>query len=85
VPSGNTNFAQVNDPALNKQMQAAEQLTDPSSRATAWASLDKQITSQAYVVTWLWDNEVGFHSSNVNGVQWPFNGQDWDLTASSLK
>jgi peptide/nickel transport system substrate-binding protein len=85
VPTGNTNMAQVNDPNLNKQMQAAEQLTDPTARANAWASLDKQITSQVYVVTWLWDNAVGFFSTNVNGVQWPFNGGSWDLTASSLK
>ncbi len=85
VPSGNTNMSQVNNPTLNTQMQAAEQLTDPAARATAWANLDKEITSQVYVVTWLWDNEVGFHSTNVQGVQWPFNGNDWDLTASSLK
>ncbi len=85
VPSGNTNMSQVNDPTLNTQIQAAEQLTDSRSRASAWANLDKEITSQVYVVTWLWDNEVGFHSTNVQGVQWPFNGNDWDLTASSLK
>ncbi len=85
VPSGNTNMAQVNVPALNTQMQAAAQLTNTAARATAWANLDKEITSQVYVVTWLWDNEVGFHSTNVQGVQWPFNGNDWDLTASSLK
>jgi len=85
IPSGNSNMSQVNVPALNTQMQAAEQLTDATQRASAWANLDKEITSQVYVVTWLWDNEVGFHSTNVNGVQWPFNGNDWDLTASSLK
>jgi peptide/nickel transport system substrate-binding protein len=85
VPSGNTNMAQANDPTLNAQMRKAEQLTDPTARANAWAALDKAITAQAFVVTWLWDNEVGFHSTNVNGVQWPFNGNTWDLTASSLK
>jgi peptide/nickel transport system substrate-binding protein len=85
VPSGNTNMAQANDPTLNKQMQAAALLTNPTARADAFAALDKAITGQAFVVTWLWDNEVGFHSTNVNGVQWPFNGNTWDLTASSLK
>ncbi|MGI8864063.1 MAG: ABC transporter substrate-binding protein [Solirubrobacteraceae bacterium] len=85
VPSGNTNMSQANDPALNKQMQAAAQIIDPTARADAWAKLDKEITSQVYVITWLWDNEVQFASSNVHGVIWPFNGEDWDLTASSLK
>ena len=48
-------------------------------RANAWANLDKEITGQVYVIPWLWDNEVGFDSKNVNGVQWTFNGGDWDL------
>jgi peptide/nickel transport system substrate-binding protein len=85
VPSGNVNVSQANDPTLNAQMNKAEQITDPAARANAWAALDKAVTGQVYEVTWLWDNEVGFHSSNVNGVQWSFNGNDWDLTSSSLK
>jgi len=85
VPAGNSNMAQANDPVLNAQMNKAEQLIDPTTRAAAWAQLDKEITGSVYVVPWLWDNEVGFFSSNVNGVQWAFNSNDWDLTASSLK
>ena len=85
VPSGNTNTSQANNPVLNKQMDEAEELTNAEARANAWAKLDKEITGEAYVVTWLWDNEVGFTSKNVVGVKWPFNGGDWDLTASSLK
>ncbi len=85
VEAGNTNTSQANNPVFNKQMDEAEQLIDPTARAEAWAKLDKEITGEVFVITWLWDNEVGFNSSNVNGVQWPFNGGDWDLTASSLK
>ncbi len=85
VPSGNTNMSQANDPVLNKQMDAAEQIIDPTARATAWANLDKQVTAQVFVVTWLWDNDVTFSSKNVNGVNSNFANGDWDLTASSLK
>jgi peptide/nickel transport system substrate-binding protein len=85
VPTGNTNISQFNDPSLNAQMNKAEQLTDPTQRANAWGTLDKMIAGQVPVITWLWDNEVGFTSKNVKGVKWDFNGQDWDLTASSLK
>jgi len=85
VPAGNTNTPQANSPVLNRQMDEAEQLTQPEARANAWAKLDKEVTREAYVVTWLWDNEVGFTSKNVHGVKWPFNGGDWDLTASSLR
>jgi peptide/nickel transport system substrate-binding protein len=85
VPAGNTNMAQANDPSLNKQMDAAESLTDPTQRAQAWGKLDKEVTGQAFVITWLWDNEIPFTSKDVNGVIWKFNGGDWDLTNSSLK
>lgn len=82
VPAGNTNMAQANDPALNAEMNKAEQLTDPTQRADTWGGLDKAITAQAFVDVWLWDNEVGYTSKNVHGVQWSFNGNDWDLTSS---
>lgn len=85
VPSGNTNMAQLNDPTLNAQMDKAEQLTDPTQRANAWAALDKEIAGQVPVVTWLWDNNVNSFSSNVKGVDWAFNGNTFDLTSSSLK
>jgi peptide/nickel transport system substrate-binding protein len=85
VPAGNANMNQANDPVLNAQMDKSEQLTDLNQRADAWGQLDKQVTGEAFGVDWLWDNEVSFSSSNVNGVNWNFNGGDWDLTNSSLK
>jgi peptide/nickel transport system substrate-binding protein len=85
ISAGNTNTSQANNPLLNAQMDAAERLVEPAARAAAWGKLDREITGEVFVVPWLWDNEVGFHSSNVVGVQWNFNGGDWDLTASSLK
>jgi peptide/nickel transport system substrate-binding protein len=84
VPSGNVNSAQVDDPKLNAAMDKAETLIDPAARAKAWAEVDKQVTNQAYLNVWLWDNQVNFTSKNVNGVKSKFNSA-WDLTFSSLK
>jgi peptide/nickel transport system substrate-binding protein len=84
VPVGNTNFAQANDPSLNAQMNAAEQITDVSQRAAAWGKIDQGVTAQAFMVPWLWDNEVTFASKNVHGVNWNFNGNAWDFTNSYL-
>jgi peptide/nickel transport system substrate-binding protein len=82
VPTGNVNAAQANDPSLNAQMNAAEQITDPTQRAAAWGKLDKEVTAQAYVVPWLWDNEVTFASKNIHGINWAFNANAWDLANS---
>jgi peptide/nickel transport system substrate-binding protein len=85
VQSGNVNTAQANDPAFNARMDKAEELTDPAARAKAWGQLDRDLTGQVYYITWLWDNEVNYTSTNVKGVQSKFNGSAWDLTYSSLK
>jgi peptide/nickel transport system substrate-binding protein len=84
VPSGNVNYPQLNDPKINADMTKAEQLTDQNQRNAAWARIDDEITSGAYVVMWIWDNDVNIESKNVNGVQSKFNSS-WDVTYTSLK
>ncbi|HEX8073344.1 MAG TPA: ABC transporter substrate-binding protein [Thermoleophilaceae bacterium] len=83
--TGNVNTAQVNDPQLNAKIDKAKTLTDPAANAKAWADLDREVTDQAYFVAWLWDNNVGLQSSDMNGVSSKFNSGDFDLTFSSLK
>jgi peptide/nickel transport system substrate-binding protein len=84
VPTGNTNTGQLNVPALNQQMNAAEQLISPTQRAAAWGKLDKEVTALVPVVPWLWDNEVTFASKDVHGVNWGFANNGWDLANSWL-
>jgi peptide/nickel transport system substrate-binding protein len=85
VPAGNVNSAEANDPKFNARISAAASITDAAKRAQTYGQLDKDLTGQVYYVTWLWDNEVNFTSTNVKGVQNSFNGNAWDLTYSSLK
>ncbi|HEX6712887.1 MAG TPA: ABC transporter substrate-binding protein [Thermoleophilaceae bacterium] len=84
VPSGNVNYPQLNDPEINKMMDDARTLTDQAERDKAWAAIDDKITAGAYVVMWIWDNDVTLRSKNVNGVQSKFNAS-WDVTYTSLK
>jgi peptide/nickel transport system substrate-binding protein len=85
VPTGNVNTAQVNDPKLNAQIDRAIHLSDPNAAAKAWGELDKEVTDQAYFVNWLWDNNVGLESTNMNGVSSKFNSGAYDFVFSSLK
>jgi peptide/nickel transport system substrate-binding protein len=85
VPSGNVNFAQVDDPAINAAIAKAKQITDPAAAAKAWGDLDKKVTDQSYFVTWLWDNEVVVASKNVKVVTTKFNSSAADLVFSALK
>jgi peptide/nickel transport system substrate-binding protein len=85
VPSGNVNSAEVNDPQLNAKIEKAKQITDPDASAKAWGALDKEITGQAYFIPWLWDNNIGLQSKNMNGVSSKFNSGAFDLAFSSFK
>jgi hypothetical protein len=59
-------------------------LSDPAERAQAWAKIDRQITEQAPVVSWLWDKTPLLRSADVNGAASEFNSA-WDLAWTSLK
>jgi peptide/nickel transport system substrate-binding protein len=84
VAVNNSNWPQLNVPAINNAMDKAEQLTDDQSRAKAWGDIDKQITEQSPAIPWLWDKTTGIESKNVNGVINKFNAS-WDLAFTSLK
>jgi peptide/nickel transport system substrate-binding protein len=84
LPTGNSNWSQLDDKALNEQMNAAKLLTDPKERAQAWADIDKKITDLAPAIDWIWDKTPLIRSENVVGVASQDNGQ-WDLSFTSIK
>ncbi|WP_081686485.1 ABC transporter substrate-binding protein [Candidatus Solirubrobacter pratensis] len=83
LDQGNSNWPQLDDPAINKAMDDAETLP-ADQRAAAWANIDKMVTEQAAAIPWLWDKQALIISPNVNGVATQFNAQ-WDLNFTSLK
>jgi peptide/nickel transport system substrate-binding protein len=83
-PQFNSNWPELDDPAINKAMDEAAVLSDPAERAQAWAKIDRQITEQAPVVSWLWDKTPLLRSADVNGAASEFNSA-WDLAWTSLK
>ncbi len=84
IPQNNSNWSELDDPAINKAMDDAALLTDPQQRADAWAKIDRMVTEQAPVIPWIWDKTPLLRSANVNGVANQFNSQ-WDLAWTSLK
>ena len=84
LPQGNSNWSQLDDSALNEQMNAAKTLTDPAERAQAWAEIDKKVTELAPAVNWIWDKTPLIRSENVVGVANNDNGQ-WDLAFTSIR
>ena len=84
LQTGNSNWSQLNDKALNAQMDKAKLLTDPKERAQAWGDIDKKLTELAPAIDWIWDKTPLIRSPNVVGVASQDNGQ-WDLSFTSIK
>jgi peptide/nickel transport system substrate-binding protein len=84
LPQNNSNWSQLDDKALNAEMDKAKLLTDPKERAQAWADIDKKITELAPAIDWIWDKTPLIRSPNVVGVASQDNGQ-WDLAFTSIK
>jgi peptide/nickel transport system substrate-binding protein len=84
IPANNSNWSQLDDPAINDAMDKAELLAKPEERATAWANIDKMITEQAPAIPYVWDKNPEIRSANVNGVA-SLNFGLWDISWTSLK
>ena len=84
LEEGNSNFALLDNPEINKQMDEAEVVNDPAERNKAWGEVDKAITEEAAAVPWLWDTQAMLRSPDVNGVV-SRNLATWDLAFTSIK
>jgi peptide/nickel transport system substrate-binding protein len=84
LPQNNSNWSQLDDPAINDAMDKAEIVAKPEERATAWANIDKMISEQAPAIPYVWDKNPEIRSANVNGVA-TLNFGLWDIAWTSLK
>ena len=83
LKQGNSNFALLDDPEINKAMAEAEVINEPAERNAAWGEIDKMVTDTAAGIPWLWDTQPMLRSANVSGVVNQANAA-WDLTFTSI-
>jgi peptide/nickel transport system substrate-binding protein len=81
---GSTNWSFVDDPELNAALEDAAKEIDPQLRADGYADIDRMVTGRAYVIPWLWDNQINIRSENVRGEVNKFTGS-WDLSYATVK
>jgi peptide/nickel transport system substrate-binding protein len=83
LEQGNSNWGELDDPAINAAIDKAEVLPK-EERPAAWGAIDKMIVEQMPVIPWIWDKTPLIQSANVNGVASVSNSQ-WELAWTSLK
>ena len=84
IPTGNSNWPELDVPEVNKAIDDAKLVTEPAERAQTWADVNKMIMEQAPSIPYMWDYQVVVASPNVRGVQ---NGYSttWDWNFTSLR
>jgi peptide/nickel transport system substrate-binding protein len=84
LQENNSNWPQMNDPAVNKLLDQAETTVSREQRAKILAQADQQITMQAPNVPWVWDKQPNIASANVAAVGNSFDATI-DLDFTSIK
>ena len=84
LPANNSNWSQLNDPAINEAMAKAAQLDPGPERSRAWGQIDDMVTKQAPAIPYLWDKIPTVKAADVRGVVNEYS-TSWDLSFSSLK
>ncbi len=84
LETGNSNWPELDVPAVNSAMEKAKLVTEPEERAKAWAGVNRMIMAQAPSIPYMWDYQAIVASPNVRGVQ---NGYSttWDWNFTSLR
>ena len=85
VPTNNSNFGQVNISAVNKAMEQAALVVDPTARYQAWGNVDKLLVQNAVAVPEYFSNQAQIMSKDVAGVNDLWNVGTWDFAYTSLK
>jgi peptide/nickel transport system substrate-binding protein len=83
-PEYNPNPSMLDDPAINKAMDAAELVVGTDARNKAWAEVDRMVTAAVPAINYQWELAPLLASADVRGVPNEFNGV-WDLAFSALK
>jgi peptide/nickel transport system substrate-binding protein len=85
ISTGNNNWGLVNDPEINKAMDAAELVVGVKARGEAWAQIDRKLVAQAAAIPFDWDKQPNVESKDVAGVGDLWNTGQWDYSYTSLK
>jgi len=67
-PSGNNNYAELNDPEINSLIDQAKKETDVQKAATIWAQVDKKAMDLAVNVPFVFDKALNYRNPRVTNV-----------------
>lgn len=83
LESGNQNYAELDDPALNQAIDEAAATPPGPERDAAWQEVNRMATESAVWVPWSWDKELIIYSENLLNPIYNafFSHVDWTSVA----
>jgi peptide/nickel transport system substrate-binding protein len=79
LAQGNTNWSQLDDPAINAAMEKARFLPNGKARNNAWAAINNQVDALAPIVPLFWDSNININGPGLHLVESRFMGSpDFD-------
>ncbi len=79
LESGNQNYSELNDPAINSLLDEASALTDPDERIAKWEEANHAVSELAVIIPWSWDEDIVVFSPKAVGPYYHsfYNSIDW--------
>jgi peptide/nickel transport system substrate-binding protein len=67
-PSGNNNYAELNDPEVNSLIDQAKAEPDVNKSAAIWTQIDKKVADQAVYLPFVYDKALNYRNPRVTNV-----------------
>jgi peptide/nickel transport system substrate-binding protein len=68
LPSGNNNYAELNDPAINSLIDQAKAESDPKKAADIWGQINHKVMDAAVMVPFVYDKALNYRNPRVTNV-----------------
>ncbi|MFI5910426.1 ABC transporter substrate-binding protein [Dactylosporangium sp. NPDC051541] len=80
-PSGNNNYAELNDPLINQQLDAARTVTDGVRAAGIWQQVDAEVMDTGTMLPLVYDRVLNYRNPRLTNVFVNQYYGTWDVTA----
>ncbi|MEU7872300.1 ABC transporter substrate-binding protein [Dactylosporangium sp. NPDC049140] len=68
LPSGNNNYAELNDPEINSLIDQAKAEKDPAKAAGIWTTINHKVMDAAVMVPFVYDKALNYRNPRVTNV-----------------
>jgi peptide/nickel transport system substrate-binding protein len=81
LPSGNNNYAELDDPQINQQLDDARTMSDPVRAAGIWQQINAEVMDNASMLPLTYDKVLNYRNPRLTNVFVNQYYGTWDVTA----